>query len=77
MVPARLAQEVRVTVEAAVSKRGRKPGSAPTRAPRKSGTLTAEDKVLAAEFTRLVDGFDARLEEIDAAMSLVMKRLKG
>jgi hypothetical protein len=39
--------------------------------------LTAEEKVLAAEFTRLVDGFDARLEEIDAAMSSVMKRLKG
>jgi hypothetical protein len=74
-----LGQEVRVTVETAVSKRGRKPGSVPTRAPRKSGNtrLTAEEKADLAAFDRFVDGLEQQLQQLNAEMTLVAKRLKG
>jgi hypothetical protein len=75
-----LAREVRVTVQtAAVSKRGRKPGSAPTRAPRKSANagLTAEEKAEFAAFDRFVDGLELQLQQLNAEMTLVAKRLKG
>jgi hypothetical protein len=76
-----LEQERRVTVQptAASKKRAWKPAGVAIRTQRRTGDqgLTAEERVQAAEFTRMVDGFEARLDAIDAAMSLVMKRLKG
>ncbi len=41
------------------------------------GVKSDRDEAQAAQFVRLVDGFEARLREIDLAMTSVMKRLAG
>jgi len=41
------------------------------------GVGTDRDKAQMAQFVRLVNGFAARLREIDVAMASVMKRLAG
>jgi hypothetical protein len=43
-----------------------------------TGRIKADrEKAQAAQFVRLVNGFEARLQEIDLAMTSVMKRLAG
>ena len=41
------------------------------------GVKADRDKAHVAQFVRLVNGFEARLREIDLAMNSVMKRLAG
>ncbi len=62
-----------------LTKRAPKSGSSPARQRRTSaGKLPAADeKAQAAELSQFIDGLEVRLRELDAGMTIVMKRLKG
>ena len=52
-------------------------GRGRTRGSIADGVKADWDKAQAAQFVRLVNGFEARLREIDLAMASVMRRLAG
>jgi hypothetical protein len=60
-----------------VKKRVLKSASAPARPRRASAGNGLTEKAQAAEFSRFIDGLEVRLQELDAAMTIVQKRLKG